>query len=193
MIEMLRGKVIQHSPTFMVMDVQGVGYGLNVSVNTSSHYQVDHKENTIHTYLHVKEDAMDLFGFYNVEEKRCFASLIEVSGVGPKSALSILSQTSPQKLFEIVESEDVVSLTKFKGIGKKTASLLLIHLKSKLSGLQFEAATTSGNPNKAEAIQALQTLGVKDLQASKAVDRAIKDLGGDANVQAIITEALKNI
>lgn len=192
MIESLTGKIISHTPTFIVLDVNGVGYGLNLSLQASTGLIVG-QQLTLHTYLSVKEDSMTLFGFQDLLEKDLFLKLIEVNGIGPKLAQRLLSESTPATIIDLVVREDEAGLTRLKGIGKKTAGLLVLHLKSKLVGLQLssQSSEAQANPVAHDAIAALMSLGLKDAGARKAVDKALKQLGPDAELSLIITEALR--
>ncbi len=193
MIEMLNGSLVQVLPTHLVINVNGVGYGVHVSVNTGIDYQTLNSDVSIFTYMHVKEDSLTLFGFKTTQERSVFLALIEISGIGPKMAQRILSEATPQQLANIVSNDDLVALNKFKGVGKKTASLLLIHLKSSFEKLSILHEASIINSTDNEAVMALIALGVKEGIAKKAIDSAVKSLGVDATVQALITEGLKRV
>ena len=193
MIEFLEGKLVDKSPTHLVLNVNGVGYGLDVSVSTSLEYQKLNDTVSIFTYLHVKEDSLTLFGFHTTQERSVFLALIGISGIGPKMSQRILSEASPSQLATIVSSDDIVALNKFKGVGKKTASLLMLHLKSSFEKLELLNDVSAIKSTNTEAVMALIALGVKEASAKKAVDSAVKSLGPDASIQKLITEGLKKV
>jgi Holliday junction DNA helicase RuvA len=203
MIEQLTGVVVRHSPTFLVLDVQGVGYGLHVSLPCASAHLLGAKA-SFPCYLAVREGAMDLYGFSDWTEKEVFLALITVSGIGPKLAQRVLSECTPAQFVDWIGRGNFAALTKLKGVGKKTAELMVLELKSKLARLQGtlghlhsdlmaqgELSSPLVSPDQEEAFLALVALGLKDLQARKAVEAASKQLGADAELGALIATALR--
>tara|TARA_B110000483_G_C18193488_1_gene541996 strand:- start:1028 stop:1609 length:582 start_codon:yes stop_codon:yes gene_type:complete len=191
MIEMLTGKILNHSPTLVVLDVLGVGYGIHMSLKGSLGLIVG-QQISLHTFLSVKEDSLTLFGFQDPSEKSIFLKLIGVNGIGPKLAQRILSETTPADIVNLVLREDETGLTKLKGVGKKTAGLLILHLKSKVQGLLLTDNSIPINPILLDAISALCSLGLKEPTAKKAVEKAMKKSdSAKMNLSTIITEALK--
>lgn len=191
MIEMLTGTIVQHSPTFVLIDVAGVAYGLHVSLTCSSSLILGQKL-SIPCHLQVREDAMELFGFASLAEKELWRALISVNGIGPRTAQRILSECTPDFLVDFIAKGNLAALTKLKGIGKKTAELILLELRPKISKLQGGVpahALQSSAPE--EALMALIALGLKDTVARKAVDAALKELGGDAELNALIALSLQ--
>lgn len=196
MIELLHGKVAVKHPTFVVIECAGVGYGVQVSARTGELIPESGSEITLLTHLIVREDAMILFGFIDEQEKELFLKMIEVNGVGPKMAQRILSSVTPGDLLAMIAREDKSSLSKIKGVGKKTVEQLVLSLKEKASALAATgdaAETIVMTSAEQEAVLALHTLGVKDPSAKDAVNKAIKVLGPGADVAKIIPEALKHI
>ncbi len=196
MIESLQGKIISKSATHLVLDVGGVGYGVDVSLRTSAALEIGESTQRINTYLNVREDALELFGFIEESERQVFLKLISVSGIGPRVALRILSEVSPQELVDFIVNGQVQRLTSLKGIGKKTAEVMIASLKGPLSKLEWKtsAAGTSvplANDNVSDAIQALMALGVKEKQAQMAVQKAVDKLGADSTSSELISTALK--
>ncbi len=195
MIERLHGILVERRPTFAVIECGGIGYGVQISARAGEQLPPEGSEITMPTHLVVKEDSMELFGFADTQEKELFLNMIAVNGVGPKTAQRILSGVSPSEFLAIIAREDKAALGKIKGVGKKTADMFILSLKDKAltiaasEGKTFNAFT----PNQSEAIQALHTLGVKDPAAQKAVEKALKILGANASVTALIPEALKFI
>lgn len=200
MIERIRGILAEKSPTFVVVDVNGVGYGVNISAYTAGKLPEEGAEVTLYTNLVVREDSMTLFGFADKTEKTIFLMLIDVNGVGPKMAQRILSGVSPADLLNMIASDNKSALSKIKGLGKKTCEQMTLTLKEKVgtllqalgneegSGVTSMGALTGA---KMEAVLALHTLGVKDPAAEKAVMKAAEILGDSADAATLIPEALK--
>ena len=200
MIERIRGILAEKSPTFVVVDVNGVGYGVNISAYTAGQLPEEGAEVTLYTNLVVREDSMTLFGFADKTEKTIFLMLIDVNGVGPKMAQRILSGVSPADLLNMIASDNKSALSKIKGLGKKTCEQMTLTLKEKAgtllqalgneegSGVTSMGALTGA---KMEAVLALHTLGVKDPAAEKAVMKAAEILGDSADAATLIPEALK--
>lgn len=196
MIELLHGKVAVKHPTFVVIECAGVGYGVQVSARTGELIPEAGNEITLLTHLIVREDAMILFGFIDEQEKELFLKMIEVNGVGPKMAQRILSSVSPSDLLSMIAREDKASLSKIKGVGKKTVEQLVLSLKDKATALAATgdaAETIVLSSAEQEAILALHTLGVKDQPAKDAVKKAVEILGTGTDVAKLIPEALKHI
>lgn len=196
MIERLHGILVERHPTFVVLECGGVGYGVQISARTGERLPEEGTELTLLTHLVVREDAMELFGFADSQEKELFRSMISVNGVGPKTAQRILSSISPGDFLSIIAREDKAALGKIKGVGKKTAEMFVLTLKDKalaLSSVEGGERTALLSPNQSEAIQALHTLGVKDPAAQKAVAKAVEILGENAKVTDLIPEALKHV
>ena len=131
MIERIRGILIEKSPTFVVVDVNGVGYGVNISAYTAGKLPEVESEITLYTNLVVREDSMTLFGFADKTEKETFIMLLEVNGIGPKLAQRILSGSSPADLLNMIASDNKSALGKIKGLGKKTSEQMVLTLKEK--------------------------------------------------------------
>lgn len=200
MIERIRGILVQKTPTFVVVECAGVGYGVNISAYTAGKLPEEGAEVTLHTNLVVREDSMTLFGFADTTEKNLFLMLLDVNGVGPKMAQRILSGVTPADLLNMIASDNKAALSKIKGLGKKTCEQMTLTLKDKAgamlqslgdvegSGITSVGALTGA---KLEAVLALHTLGVKDPAAEKAVVKAVEVLSDSADAAALIPEALK--
>ena len=182
MIERIRGILVQKTPTFVVVECAGVGYGINISAFTAGKLPEEGAEVTLHTNLVVREDSMTLFGFADTTEKNLFLMLLDVNGVGPKLA------------------QNKAALGKIKGLGKKTCEQMTLTLKEKASNMLQALGDIEGSGitsvgaltgAKMEAVLALHTLGVKDPTAEKAVVKAVEVLGDGADAAALIPEALK--
>ncbi len=200
MIERVHGSLIEKTPTFVVVDVNGIGYGVNISAYTAGKLPEVSNEVTLHTNLVVREDSMTLFGFADTTEKQVFLMLLDVNGVGPKLAQRILSGVSPADLLNMIASDNKAALGKIKGLGKKTCEQMVLSLKDKagtmlqgLGNVEGSGITSMGalTGPKLEAVLALHTLGVKDPTAEKAVVKAVEILGDSADAAALIPEALK--
>jgi len=196
MIAFLKGKLVYRDPTHIVIDVNGVGYHVNISLQTFS--EIKEQENIlIHTHLAIREDAHVLFGFSNEEEKRLFQQLITVNGVGPSTAIVMLSYMSSAELKSAIVQEDAVTLQRIKGIGGKTAQRVIIDLKDKLKKETWEEtqpiiSTGSHNTLRKEALSALLTLGLPKAAAEKSVDSVLKKSGNTITLEDLVKQALKN-
>jgi holliday junction DNA helicase RuvA len=196
MIAFLKGKLIQRDPTFVVVEVQGVGYQLHISLQTFS--DIKEQENVmLHTHLNIREDAHILFGFSSVVEKKLFQQLISVNGVGPSTAIIMLSYMNSNELKSAIVREDAASLQSIKGIGGKTAQRVIIELKDKLKKENWEEAQPaislgSHNTMRNEALSALLTLGLPKAAAEKSVDTVLRKSGNTITLEDLVKQALKN-
>lgn len=196
MIYSVRGELIHTEPSLAVVECAGVGYACRTTMNTLKQIGGTGGEVRLFTYLHVREDAVDLFGFADTAELSCFKQLLSVSGVGPKAALSILSELNPSKLALCITTGDSKTLTRCPGIGAKTAQRIVLELKDKvakeqhISAVDFAAQpSVSENNNISEALTALCVLGFPMQQAQNAV----AGVEADASVEEIIKYALKRL
>lgn len=190
----IKGTLVQKSDNYIVVDANGVGYMIYTSLNSMQNTGEIGKKITIYTYLHVREDVMDLFGFTTIEEKNMFMHLISVSGVGPKAALSILSVTTPAKFAVAVITNDVKTITKASGVGPKMAQRVILELKDKMKTDELEIDLEDESDdilsdNRSEAISALVVLGYSSNDAQK----AIKGIDGTLSVEEIIKKALAGL
>jgi Holliday junction DNA helicase RuvA len=200
MIEFLRGRLDHRQPTRLVIDVGGVGMGVDVSLRTAERYPTVGETVRILTYLHVREESLDLYGFQDLAEKALFLKLLSVSGIGPRLALRILSAVPPQQLAQMILAGDIRGLTALKGIGKKTAEVMVASLRSSMAKLDLPPPG-DGMPSPAEAgdeavrdaVLALISLGVKDNAAQAAVQKAQSRLGPDAQTGQLIAQALQEV
>ncbi|MBF0429890.1 MAG: Holliday junction branch migration protein RuvA [Fibrobacteria bacterium] len=196
MIEFLKGILLQKDPIHLLIDVNGVGYGVNVSVRTSEKCANIQEEIALPVYLHVKEGIMELYGFLSEIEKEVFLRLITVSGIGPKIALRMLSEIAPEALVSEVINGNIRQLTALKGIGKKTAEVMVASLRSPFSKLKItEQAKTqkfeSYDKTLSDTIKALIALGVKESSAQTAAEKAYDALDRKSTTSQTIPEALK--
>ncbi len=193
MIAHLQGKLVEKSPTEVVIDCGGVGYQINISLHTYSLLP-----NTdfikLYTYVQIKEDAHNLFGFVEKTEREIFKMLLSVSGIGASIARTMLSSLEPKQVIQAIASGDVGTIQSIKGIGVKTAQRVIIELKDKVLKLYAleEVSLTQSNTNKDEALSALEVLGFVRKTAEKVVEKIARE-NADATVEFIIKQALKNL
>lgn len=191
MIAHVRGHLVVKTPQYAVIDVNGVGYKVFIPLTTFTRLPHDNAEIILHTYTHVREDAILLYGFSSAEERDFFTTLLTISGVGPKMGLNLLSGSSLSDLMKIVESEDTKRLSMIPGVGKKTAARIILELKEKLPVLgDSEGGTGMGHTIAADALSALINLGYPRAQAYEAVKK-VREQDRDIPVESLIREALK--
>jgi Holliday junction DNA helicase RuvA len=193
MITHIQGRLIEKNPTDVVIDCNGVGYLLNISLNTYS--QIPDKEQLkLYTHLQIKEDSHTLYGFASLAEREIFRLLISVNGIGASTARTMLSSLTPKQVREGIASEDVALIQSVKGIGLKTAQRVIIDLKDKILKVYDidEAMVSQSNTSKDEALSALEVLGFTKKQSERVVERIIGSQP-DATVEIVIKEALKNL
>ncbi len=193
MITQLQGRLVEKSPTDVVIDCHGVGYFVNISLHTFA--QLPTSENVkLLTHLQVREDAHILYGFSSIVEREIFRLLISVSGVGASTARTMLSSLTPKQVKEGIAVGDVALIQSVKGIGLKTAQRVIIELKDKVLKIYDidESSLSQNNTNKDEALSALEVLGFMKKQSERVVEKVISSTP-DASVEFIIKEALKNL
>lgn len=193
MITHIKGKLVEKNPTNVVIDCNGVGYFINISLHTFS--QIPDQENiALFTHLQVKEDSHSLYGFITPGEREVFRLLISVSGIGTNTARTMLSSLTPQQIKEGIASEDVALIQSVKGIGLKTAQRVIIDLKDKIIKIYDidEVSVNKNNTNKEEALSALEVLGYAKKQADRVVDKIVS-VTPEASVEDIIKQALKKL
>ncbi len=193
MITHIQGKLTEKNPTNVVIDCNGVGYYLNISLHTFS--QLTNQENLrLYTHLQVKEDSHTLFGFSSLSEREIFRLLISVGGIGANIARTMLSSLTPKQVREGIALGDVGLIQSVKGIGSKTAQRVIIELKDKVLKIyDLEDGTINiNNTNKDEALSALEVLGFTKKQSERVVENIIAN-NQDANIETIIKEALKKL
>lgn len=201
MISYLRGELVAVEEDKVILDVNGVGFGIYMPAQSMNLLPPLGEEVRLHTYMNVREDAMQLFGFLTKDDLKVFKLVIGVSGIGPKGGLSILSQLSPDDLRFAVMAGDAKAIAAAQGIGKKTAEKLIIELKDKLSiedvlnkAVESEtviAAANASNEIQAEAVQALVALGYSSTDAMKAVKKVATN--ENTTVEDVLKQALKNM
>jgi Holliday junction DNA helicase RuvA len=193
MIHHLNGRLIEKHPTHLVVECGGVGYFVNISLNTFSAIP-DQEQLRIYTYLQIKEDSHTLFGFMTLAEREVFRLLISVSGIGSSIARTMLSAMTPEHVCEAIATGNVATIQAVKGIGGKTAQRVILDLKDKILKIYEldEVSHTTNNTNKDEALSALEVLGFGIRQSEKAVDAVLKQ-DPSLSVEGIIKLALKNL
>ena len=189
MIGHLNGRLIEKNPTELIVECGGVGYEVKISLNTFSALGSDESVK-IFTKLVVREDAHILYGFASKEEREMFNHLVSVSGIGPNTAMIMLSSMVPDEIAQAIQSEDVRTIQGIKGIGTKTAQRVIIDLKDKMLKMVFSSENifNQNNTNRFDALTALVSLGFDKKSAEKAIDKIAT---GDETVEKLIKEALK--
>lgn len=194
MIAYLSGKFSYKSPAVVYIDVHGVGYEVNISLNTYSKIQ-NLEEGRLFTYLQIKEDAHTLYGFFDTAEKDIFTSLISVSGIGAATARMMLSSMKPGEIINAIVLNDPRTLEGVKGIGKKTAERLVLELKDKIgkSASQPAFSNLNGNTLSNDALNALVALGISRPVADQAIKKVIQSENNITQLEDLIKKALKAI
>ncbi|MEO6894293.1 MAG: Holliday junction branch migration protein RuvA [Ginsengibacter sp.] len=194
MIAYLSGKFSYKSPTVVYLDVQGVGYEVNISLNTFTQIQ-NLEEGKLYTYLQIKEDAHTLYGFFEVAEKEMFVLLISVSGVGAATARMMLSGMKPEEISNAIVMKHTSILESVKGIGRKTAERLVLELKDKVSKISNSSAgnIVVGNTFEQDALNALVALGISRPMAEQAIKKIIMIEPSINSLETLIKKALKAI
>ena len=196
MFAYIDGTLVEKNPTYAVIDCQGVGYMLHISLNTFSKLQQEQQQCKLFTHLQVKEDAHTLYGFSSEEERSLFKLLIAVSGVGASTAQMMLSAMNPSEIISCIASGNSSVLQTIKGIGGKTAQRIVVELQDKINKLDkldisINKSGQYNNNVRNEAISALMLLGFSKQMAEKAVDKVLKTSNGDISIESLIKEALK--
>lgn len=193
MITQIKGRLVEKTPTYVVIDCNGVGYLLHISLQTFSALS-DEEAITLFAHLSVKEDSHTLYGFIDKTEREIFRLLISVSGVGPSIARTMLSSMSSEEIQQAIASENIALIQGVKGIGAKTAQRVIIDLKDKiLKTFDMDVISVGqNNTNKEEALSALEVLGIPRKQSDKVVNAILKE-HRDATVEFLIKKALKSL
>lgn len=192
MIGRLRGRLLELDGSFAVVDVRGVGYEAEVTATAAAALAAAADDVEIHTHFIAREDGQSLYGFANAAERNLFRSLIKVTGVGPKLALALLSTVSPEQFAAAVTTGNAAVITRVPGIGKKTASRLVMELRDRVADLDVGVAADAA-PARRDAVQALMSLGYRETAAAGAVADAADALDEKAGVEDIVKEALRRI
>jgi Holliday junction DNA helicase RuvA len=195
MIAFVRGNFVAKSPAQVIVDVNGVGYELQISLNTYTAI-ANSSSGQLATYLHITENGQTLFGFHDTREKDLFLQLISVSGVGASTARMMLSGMKPDEIVKAIVQGNVKQLESIKGIGKKTAERLIVELKDKLSrinAINLDAFVVQNNTIEVDALNALTSLGIGRPLAEAALKKALKNAPSDAPLEELIRISLKNM
>jgi Holliday junction DNA helicase RuvA len=199
MIAHLRGSLQSKSPRYLILDVHGVGYEVTVPLTTF--YELPDLGNTVsfHIHTHVRENALQLYGFRSPQEKELFVRLMGVNGIGPRLAINILSGISAGELVATVRQEDVARLTVIPGVGRKTAERIIVELRDKLAGLDvpgesdLPARQQKSTAVLDDALSALLNLGYRRAVAQRAIDQACKILQRNITVESLLQECLRSL
>jgi len=194
MIAFVRGQFVQKQPARVVVDVNGVGYDLQISLHTYSAI-VNKDAGQLHTYLHITENAQTMFGFAELDEKEIFLQLISVSGVGAATARMMLSSLKPEEVNRAIIQGNIKLLESVKGIGRKTAERLVLELKDKVNKQTASTGNIVGSHNTMEqdALTALTALGISKSQAEQAIQKISRTEPGILQLEELIKKALKAI
>ena len=199
MISYLKGIIVQKSPTRLILDVSGIGFDIQITINCSKQIGSIGERITILTYLHVREDNLQLFGFNSKEERTLFLQLITTPGIGPKKALAILSGSNVNDLQRYIVEENLAALTSLSGVGRRTAQRLIVDLKEKLIPASsadqiLPSAMIQEKRNLIdEAIMALESLGYNKNMAQRAIHSIIEQQPDKINLEDLIKQALRKL
>lgn len=198
MIALITGGLIEKFPNSVIIDVQGIGYQVHIPLSTFYHLPEIGKSVTLKIYTHIREDALQLFGFLEAQEKKVFLLVLGISGVGPKLALNILSGLPLPDFIQAVMNRDVAKLASIPGVGKKTAERLALELKDRIGGIELDSGKTvvdseaiQISPMADDAVSALINLGYKSSQARDAIRKIVADKSDPDSIETLITDALR--
>jgi Holliday junction DNA helicase RuvA len=204
MIAHLSGTLLSKQATSVIVDVSGVGYEVNIPLSTFYDLEDTGSKVQLRIYTHVKEDALQLYGFKTARERELFINFISVSGIGPKLGIALLSGMSADELIASIKSNNLARLTLIPGVGKKTAERLIVDLREKMAALStaqieeetgapWEAPeTSSADSVRSEALSGLMNLGYQRSAAEKAIDSALSE-GGDISVESVLKRSLRKL
>ncbi len=188
MIHRLTGQIAHIDPKYLVLDVNGIGYKIHATVDILSKYEISNSPITIWTYLAVRENSLDLYGFTSIHELNIFELLLTVSGIGPKTALGVMNSASVEAIETAVQTSDTSHLTKVSGIGKKVAEKIVMELKDKIEKVSHSVESKNAMKNDSDVIEALKSLGYNQNEAREAVKEIPKTI---TKTNEKIKEALK--
>ncbi|MFB6305886.1 MAG: Holliday junction branch migration protein RuvA [Flavobacteriales bacterium] len=194
MIAHIQGKLVEKNPAYAVLECNGVGYHLNISLNTYSALP-DNEDCKLYTKLIVREDAQELYGFHSREEREIFLNLIAVSGVGANTGIMILSSLNPDEVRNAIAEGDTNTLKNIKGIGARSAQRIIVDLKDKIGKQEniSESTTSQSNTLKNEALSALIALGIPDQKAEKTLKEVTRKQNKDISVEQLVKLTLKKL
>jgi holliday junction DNA helicase RuvA len=196
MIAYINGTLAHKDPTYVIVEANGLGYEIHISLYTSTILPGVNEKVKLYTYQHIREDIQALYGFGETDEKQLFMDLISVSGIGPNTALVMLSTLPPVELRSAILMENVKAIQAIKGIGAKTAQRVILELRDKLKKAGITAQSipnyrVAANPVREEALAALTTLGIAKPIAEKSIDTILKREGDNISVEQLIRLALR--
>jgi Holliday junction DNA helicase RuvA len=192
MLYFIKGKIISKTPTSIIIENNGIGYFLEVSLQTSSEIN-EGEEVLLYVYQQISEDRINLYGFKNIEERELFLLLITVPGIGPKVALRVLSGLTIEEIYQGIVSEDVSVFKNVPGIGKKTAERMIVELKQKVEKIPVIVDNYKERELLINAVEALSVLGYKRKESASIVAEIIKEKKGDITLEDLIKEALRKL
>jgi Holliday junction DNA helicase RuvA len=193
MIAHLRGRLISKRPNQAIVETAGVGYDVTITVPTFSDLPSEGADVALHIHTHVREDALALYGFLHAEEKQLFERLIQVSGIGPKLAITILSGMPAVEMVAAIRGSEIARLTRIPGIGKKTAERMVLELREKLAGFGAGPVAAPVSPVEEDVLSALVNLGYPRPAAERAVATAAKAGTGASSFDVLFREALSAV
>jgi len=192
MIAYLKGKLIQKSPNQVILDIGGIGYCAWIPLSTYLKLGDFNETVALHIYTHMTDNSLALYGFHSVEEREIFLKLINISGIGPKIALNILSGIEASDLEDAIRRSDVTRISLIPGIGKKTAMRIAMELQEKLD-LKEKVLETSSSKEKEDLVSALMNLGFKRKEVEKIVDECLQAYSLEAGFETLLRESLKRL
>lgn len=196
MISYIRGTLAEKTPARLVVEAFGLGYEILIPLSSYDAFGEEGSEVLVYTHFHVREDSHQLFGFATKKERNLFDMLISVSGIGPRSALTILSGVSVDDFCGAITREEVSFLTAISGVGRKTAQRLIVELKGRVSELEIEVGAVGGRvpaqDAMSQAVQALMALGFTRPAARRAVEKCVDEAEGDIGIEEMIRGALRH-
>jgi Holliday junction DNA helicase RuvA len=204
MIAHLSGTLLSKNPNSVIVDVSGVGYEVNIPVSTFYELEETGTNVKLRIYTHVKEDALQLYGFKTLRERELFINFISVSGIGPKLGIALLSGMSADELIASIKTNNLARLTLIPGVGKKTAERLIVDLREKMTALSTSqtdenagtrpetAEASTEDSVRSQALSGLMNLGYQRSAAEKAIDAALSE-GGDVSVESVLKRSLRKL
>jgi Holliday junction DNA helicase RuvA len=204
MIAHLSGRLLSKEPNSVIVDVSGVGYEVNIPLSTFYELENEGSDVKLRIYTHVKEDALQLYGFRTARERELFVNFISVSGIGPKLGIALLSGMSADELVASIKNNNLARLTLIPGVGRKTAERLIVDLREKMTalaasqveeepGLQSDSSIPSSNDDvRSQALSGLLNLGYQKSAAEKAIDSALGE-GGEITVELVLRRGLRKL
>jgi len=196
MLYYIKGKIVEKTPTRVVVEKDGTGYIIDISLQTSENLGVVGDEAKLYTVLKIADEDVNLYGFASLQEREFFLLLIGVPGIGPRVALRILSGSTVEQLYSAISEEDASFFTKIPGVGKKTGERLIVELKQRIEKMHpviSEEVAKIDRDTFINAVEALTVLGYKRSEAISAVKKILKQIGEKVTLEEVIKEALKKI